>query len=89
MRWVGTGVVWSLAGGVPASRLLSAADTRDDTGFSFVQISDTHVGFNKPANTDVLATLKRSPGLSAVQRASSADAETIATLEWDGKPKKG
>ncbi|MDR3471740.1 MAG: bifunctional (p)ppGpp synthetase/guanosine-3',5'-bis(diphosphate) 3'-pyrophosphohydrolase [Devosia sp.] len=39
--------------------------------------------------TDVLATLKRSPGLSAVQRASSADAETIATLEWDGKPKKG
>ena len=35
--------------------------------------------------TDVLATLKRSPGLSAVQRAALKDAETIATLEWDGK----
>ena len=39
--------------------------------------------------TDVLATLKRSPGLSAVQRATIADAQTIATLEWDGGQKKG
>jgi guanosine-3',5'-bis(diphosphate) 3'-pyrophosphohydrolase len=38
--------------------------------------------------TDVLATLKRSPGLSAVQRASAADAATIATLEWDGRPQE-
>jgi len=39
--------------------------------------------------TDVLATLKRSPGLSAVQRATLADAKLIATLEWDGRPKEG
>jgi guanosine-3',5'-bis(diphosphate) 3'-pyrophosphohydrolase len=38
--------------------------------------------------TDVLATLKRSPGLSAVQRASIADAQTIATVEWTGNGKK-
>jgi len=38
--------------------------------------------------TDVLATLKRSPGISAVQRATFADANTIAVLEWDGGPKK-
>src|SRR5258708_23249424 len=25
---------------------------------SFVQISDSHMGFNKPANSDVIATLK-------------------------------
>ncbi|HVW91907.1 MAG TPA: bifunctional (p)ppGpp synthetase/guanosine-3',5'-bis(diphosphate) 3'-pyrophosphohydrolase [Devosia sp.] len=37
--------------------------------------------------TDVLATLKGSPGLSAVQRATYADAETIATLEWNGEPR--
>lgn len=34
--------------------------------------------------TDVLATLKRSPGVSHVQRATIADARTIATLEWNG-----
>ena len=27
-------------------------------GFSFVQISDSHIGFNKPANPDVTATLQ-------------------------------
>ncbi|KFL31599.1 GTP pyrophosphokinase [Devosia riboflavina] len=35
--------------------------------------------------TDVLATLKRSPGLSAVQRAGLREASMISTLEWDGK----
>lgn len=34
--------------------------------------------------TDVLATLKRSPGLSAVQRAGLREAGMISTLEWDG-----
>jgi GTP diphosphokinase / guanosine-3',5'-bis(diphosphate) 3'-diphosphatase len=34
--------------------------------------------------TDVIATLKGSPGLSAVRRAAIADAMTIAALEWDG-----
>ncbi len=32
--------------------------------------------------TDVLATLKRSPELSAVQRATFAEASTISSLEW-------
>jgi guanosine-3',5'-bis(diphosphate) 3'-pyrophosphohydrolase len=35
--------------------------------------------------TDVLATLKRSPGLSAVQRAGIREASMISTLEWDGQ----
>jgi guanosine-3',5'-bis(diphosphate) 3'-pyrophosphohydrolase len=38
--------------------------------------------------TDVLATLKRSPGLSSIQRATVADAQTIATVEWTGEPRK-
>lgn len=38
--------------------------------------------------TDVLATLKRSPGLSAVQRAGVREAGMISTLEWDGKVDK-
>jgi 3',5'-cyclic AMP phosphodiesterase CpdA len=59
MQWAGTGVIWSLAGGVPASRLLGAEpQAKRASGFSFLQISDTHIGFNKPANTDVTGTLQ-------------------------------
>ncbi len=54
--WAGTGVVWSLMGGVP--RAFAMDDPRAAvTGFHFVQISDTHIGFNKEANPDPLKTL--------------------------------
>ncbi len=33
-----------------------------DAAFSFVQISDSHIGFNKAANTDVTATLQQAIG---------------------------
>ena len=56
MAWAGSGVVWSVAGGIPSSELLGQPIPPD--GFQFVQISDSHIGFNKPANTDVNATLK-------------------------------
>ena len=64
MAWAGAGLVWTMAGGVPASRLLFAAAVeqlappRGTTEFSFVQISDSHIGFNKAANQDVTRTLK-------------------------------
>jgi 3',5'-cyclic-AMP phosphodiesterase len=57
MVWAGTGVVWTLSGGVPNSRLIGEAKAAE-SGFSFVQISDSHVGFSKPANPDARATLK-------------------------------
>jgi 3',5'-cyclic AMP phosphodiesterase CpdA len=41
---------------VPTSKLLGQTDAQE--GFQFVQISDSHIGFNKPANTDVNATLQ-------------------------------
>ncbi len=56
MAWAGSGVVWTVAGGVPTSKLLGQTGGRE--GFQFVQISDSHIGFNKPANTDVNATLR-------------------------------
>jgi Icc protein len=63
MAWVGTGAVWTLSsgilkgvplGGTAAMPMMShgASDLR------FVQISDSHIGFDKPANTDVTATLR-------------------------------
>ena len=55
MLWAGTGVVWTVAGGVPSSRLIGAANAAEG-GFSFVQISDSHIGFEKPANPDARAT---------------------------------
>jgi Icc protein len=57
MAWAGTGVIWTFTGGVPTSKLLGAAtkDSKDD--FEFVQISDSHIGFNKPANPDVTGTM--------------------------------
>jgi len=59
MQWAGAGVVWSFAGGVPASSLLGAqpAKTRAED-FAFVQISDSHIGFDKAANPDVTATFQ-------------------------------
>ncbi|HYL38328.1 MAG TPA: metallophosphoesterase [Bryobacteraceae bacterium] len=60
MQWAGTGVLWTMAGGVPESRLLGQpAGGRDAGGFSFIQISDSHIGFNRDANKDVTATLQQ------------------------------
>jgi Icc protein len=56
MAWAGSGVVWAVSGGIPRSELLG--QTGDSGGFQFVQISDSHIGFNKPANADVNATLQ-------------------------------
>jgi Icc protein len=59
MAWAGTGMVWSFAGGVPVSHALGrAAHGASQADFSFIQISDSHIGFNKPANADVTATLQ-------------------------------
>jgi Icc protein len=59
MAWAGTGLVWTFAGGVPTSRLFGATlHTTPQSDFTFIQISDSHIGFNKPANADVTATLQ-------------------------------
>jgi 3',5'-cyclic AMP phosphodiesterase CpdA len=61
MAWAGTGALCVLEGGVLKSYGLDdpahiAKAARGE--LSFVQISDSHMGFNKPANSDVIATLK-------------------------------
>jgi Icc protein len=64
MAWVGTGLVWTFNGGVPTSRvfgaLTAAADDQSAArgDFSFVQISDSHIGFTKEPNKDVTGTLR-------------------------------
>jgi hypothetical protein len=59
MVWVGTGVLWGLSGGVPRSLgLVGDALAAAASGFTFLQISDSHVGFDKPANPNALGTLQ-------------------------------
>jgi 3',5'-cyclic AMP phosphodiesterase CpdA len=60
MAWAGTGIVWSFAGGIPFSSAFGAtAPKQSAADFSFIQISDSHIGFAKPANTDVTGTLQK------------------------------
>jgi hypothetical protein len=71
--WSGAGIVWGLAGGIPRAlgmandpKVADAAATQ----FTFAQISDTHVGFGKEANPDVIGTLRRAIGeINTVQPA--------------------
>jgi 3',5'-cyclic AMP phosphodiesterase CpdA len=69
MVWAGTGLLWTLSGGVPKSvGLLDDAFAAMPSGFTFLQISDSHIGFNKPANPDALGTLREAIGkVKAVQ----------------------
>jgi 3',5'-cyclic AMP phosphodiesterase CpdA len=66
MAWVGTGVVFAMNGGVLASTRLGQAQAPgqapplalDKADFTFVQISDSHIGFSKEPNKDVVGTLR-------------------------------
>ena len=61
--WAGAGVLWVMSGGIPRAFALDDAGTVLNGGglasdFHFVQISDTHIGFNKEANPEPLKTLQ-------------------------------
>jgi hypothetical protein len=59
MTWAGTGVLWTVAGGVPRSLgLVGEANAQGAGALTFLQISDSHVGFDKPANPNALGTLE-------------------------------
>jgi 3',5'-cyclic-AMP phosphodiesterase len=78
MAWAGTGMLWSMAGGVPRS--LSFGDIAGGGALNandlfFVQISDSHMGFNKAANPDVAATFQE-----AVRRINALPAQPAFLL---------
>jgi 3',5'-cyclic AMP phosphodiesterase CpdA len=59
MTWAGTGVLWTVAGGVPQSiGLVGEAKAQGAGGLTFLQISDSHVGFHLPPNPNALGTLE-------------------------------
>jgi 3',5'-cyclic AMP phosphodiesterase CpdA len=63
MTWAGTGVLWTITGGVPHSLgLVGEAAAQEAKGLTFLQISDSHMGFDKPANPNVKGTLEEAIG---------------------------
>jgi 3',5'-cyclic-AMP phosphodiesterase len=69
MAWAGTGLLWTItAEGIPTSHIFGhdKKSKNAESGLRFVQISDSHMGFNKPANADVVSTLQ-----AAVDRINS------------------
>ncbi|MGO4403624.1 metallophosphoesterase [Bosea sp. RAF48] len=65
MIWAGTGILWTVSSGVPVSLgLLGEASAAEgaSTGFTFLQISDSHIGFDKAANPYAIDTLKEAIG---------------------------
>jgi 3',5'-cyclic AMP phosphodiesterase CpdA len=63
MTWAGTGVLWTVAGGVPRSLgIVNEAMAAGAGGLTFLQISDSHMGFDKPANPNTKGTLEEAIG---------------------------
>jgi Icc-related predicted phosphoesterase len=63
MTWAGTGVLWTVTGGVPRSLgIIDQALAAEPSKLTFLQISDSHVGFNKPANPNSIGTLQEAIG---------------------------
>lgn len=65
MIWAGTGVLWTVSGGVPRSLgLLGEAQAAEgaSAGFTFLQISDSHIGFDRAANPHATDTLREAIG---------------------------
>src|SRR6188472_622681 len=77
--WSGAAVVWTVLGGVPRAVAATTKDGMTNGGMmkanaagtlTFVQISDTHIGFRKQANPDVVGSLRKAiAGINALPQA--------------------
>jgi len=64
MAWAGAGMVWAMKSGILTARAFGDdVATAGDADFTFAQVSDSHIGFNKGVYTDVVGTFQ-----SAVSR---------------------
>jgi 3',5'-cyclic AMP phosphodiesterase CpdA len=90
MAWAGTGLVWTATGGILSSAALrqAAAAGPDPAGsFSFVQISDTHIGFKGEANKDALGTFEQA--ITRIKALEPAPAFIIHTGDLTHAQKPG
>jgi len=79
MAWAGTGVLWTMKGGILSGCALQPGDAPSSAGvaadFSFVQLSDSHIGFAKEPNQNVVGTLQE-----AIRRVNAAPARPAFVL---------
>ena len=65
MAWAGTGILWTVSGGIPRSLgLLDTAEAAEvsRSAMTFLQISDSHLGFDKEARVTAVDTLTEAIG---------------------------
>ena len=76
MGWAGTGLVWTVSGGLADAALLGSASAAAKnpaiTPFTFVQVSDSHIGFAKDPNPDARATFREAVAKIAAMPAKPA-----------------
>ncbi len=73
MLWAGSGVIWTVSGGVPRA----LGDTQPADGFTFAQVSDSHIGFAREPNMDTPGTF--AAAIAAVRAAPARPALLLHT----------
>jgi Icc protein len=89
MAWAGTGLVWTLEGGLLRSRALAdeGAAKGAPGAFRFVQISDTHIGFKGEANPEAAACFGQA--IDLIKRVAPSPALLIHTGDVSHSQKAG
>ena len=73
MAWAGAGVLWTVSGGVPHGRLMGSAEAAPAAGtLSFMQISDSHIGFHNAPNMDTPGTLQAAVDMVRARKGDAA-----------------
>ena len=88
MAWAGAGTLWMMKSGVLRAHPLSDAPVVKGSTFSFVQISDSHIGFHKAPNPDVIGTLRRSLAMINAQEVRPAFLVHTGDLTHLSKPEE-
>lgn len=58
MAMAGTGIIWTVTGGVPRMLDIASAEAASLERLHFVQVSDSHIGFEKDPNHDSTGTFQ-------------------------------
>jgi len=88
MAWAGAGTLWMMKSGVLRAHPLGDAPVVKGGTFSFVQISDSHIGFHKAPNPDVIGTLRRSLAMINAQEVRPAFLLHTGDLTHLSKPEE-
>ena len=82
MAWAGAGMVWAMKGGILTARAFGEqAAMPNDADFTFVQVSDSHVGFNKGTYSNVVGTFQ-----TAVSRINALPKSPVTCFTYRRSP---